>query len=151
MKKTVLLLCVFVLLTGCGSTKNKKSTETKTITCSLKQIDNDFTSISEVEVNFSNNSIDNYTTSTNIEVPDEYTNLMDTLLNQAKEPFLEYENLSGITIDSKSDKDSIYVALTVDSSKVEEKDLEKVNELLDLSSDYNTIKNSFEALDYECK
>ena len=62
MKAKIFICLAFLLLSGCGS-KNKE------ITCSLKQEDNGFSSVTKTTVNFKNDKITDYTVSTNTNVP----------------------------------------------------------------------------------
>ncbi len=142
MKKILFVSVMLFLLTGCG--KNS-------ITCSLKQEENGFVSNTSTKVNFKNNKISSYTITSDIDVPDEYSSSMDLLLEKGKEPYLQYEKLSGTTLKSNSSKNKIHIELNVNASKIKESDKEKLNELLDLSANYKTIKNSFEKAKYECK
>lgn len=149
MKKSFLILICIFIVTGCNSKSNE--TINDKITCTKNEESEGLTSTSKTIVYFENNSISKYQISIDTKVPEKYQNIIDTLYNEALTSFNEYKDYSGVDVESNKGKDTIKASMTVTKSKIKDIDKEKINELLDLSSNKETIKNSFEANEYTCK
>jgi len=128
LKMVILPLVAVLILSGCGN---------KSLTCTMSATESGMKTNQKVEINLKNNKVDTMKVTIDVEIPDEYADQKQSIMNAFKElgTGMEVEETEkGIKV--TADQDSSYFdAYNIKDGKVK----------------YDDIKEAFESQNYTCK
>ncbi len=138
------LALVLVLVTGCGGSKGK------TLTCTKSEDETGMKSTQTMKVSFSDDKASKINMTMKMDIDEEYSSYISAFKSMLDSQFENFKSKSGVKYDSKSDKDSITVDLEVDINKLSEEELGALD--LDGSTGtYDEVKKALEKDEYTCK
>ncbi len=130
-------------LTGCGSSKTLKCSQT------LSETD-DMTMKQDLKFTFNKDEVSVMSAVQTIEVSDDYKSYLSELEDGLKDEMEQYEDVAGYSYDLKTKGNTVTFTLTADLAKMDEEAKEDLS-LDETGVSYDDIKKAYEEQGYTCK
>lgn len=135
----VCLICVSVVLSGCG---------TKKLTCTKTSDESGTTTNEKIVINFKNNKPSTTSMEMDMKFSDDQKSYIDMSYSILESTFEEMEE-DGVTVDTNKTDDSIKIKMDIDFSKV--KDTDDLSIEFDEDDTLENIQKELKDEGYECK
>lgn len=146
MKKYV-MICLLVIsvgsLTGCGSVKKLKCTQTDDSNSGMKMTQ-------EITATFKKDVATNLEMNMNVELSESYSSYSDTFVESIKKQYADYEDAKGVNVNVSSKNNIVTVSLKEDLTKMDEDTKEKLS-VAGTSGSLKDAKSVLEEEGYSCK
>lgn len=144
MKKKVLLVSLFsslILFAGCS--------KTKTLTCTRTEKSTGIEMKEEEKVTFDGSKVKKYEATIDVAISDTYKSYKSIFMSSIKNQYKAYDNMKGVTFESKETDDGVKIVMKADVAKVSDSDLRKLS--IERKADYKKTKDARKKEGFTCK
>ena len=143
MKKTIVILSLILLLTGCGNNK---------LECTIEQEEGGVKTFGTTTLTFENNKIKSTQIKMDVIIPDEYKSMLELMISSLNSTYERYKEYGAVvSVEQKSDT-NIQANISFETSNLTIENLEKLEkESMYFKGNKNEVKKSLEEEGFICK